>query len=207
MTRRNAGLLTALLLLAGGCGVAPYLGSGGSSSSANTAAMKAAQMDSDKLMAKTRLMQEVMNEPDLPAWHSQREKLTLALGDRVFDKDFNRVFDSLTVALASMEARVNNMERQSGYITANAPVLPPEREKALSREAMVDYCRQKGYDPAVLEKQGQYDTIDVEAMSGMMNRWARGMTISLVRQTPTQVKIRFDHLYYPRLVEEHCCPN
>jgi len=49
MTRRHAGLLTALLLLAGGCGVAPYLGSGGSSSSANTSAMKAAQMDSDKL--------------------------------------------------------------------------------------------------------------------------------------------------------------
>jgi hypothetical protein len=159
----------------------------------------------NRVMAKQQIMQEVMNNPDTPAWHEQREKLALAMGDRVFDKDFNRVFDSLTVAIASLGSRVQNMERQSGYIAASAPSLPPARQQALSHEGMQDYVRQKGYDPRILEKQGQYDTFDVESIAGMQGRYASGMTVSMVRQaaSQTKVKIRFDNIYYPRLVEEY----
>ncbi len=204
MTWRFLPLVCALPLIGGGCGGAPYLGSGGSSS----AAYKAAQMDTDKLMAKTRLMQEVMNEPDLPAWHSQREKLTLALGDRVFDKDFNRVFDSLTVALASMEARVNNMERQSGYITANAGLAAGTGEGAVPRS-----------DGGLLPPKGVRLRGAREAGAVRHDRCGShvGHDEPLgagdddlprpANPTQTKVKIRFDHLYYPRLVEEHCCPN
>jgi hypothetical protein len=161
--------------------------------------------DMNRVMAKQQIMQEVMNNPDTPAWHEQREKLAMAMGDRVFDKDFNRVFDSLTVAIATLGSRVQNMERQSGYIAASAPSLPPARQQALSHEGMQDYVRQKGYDPRILEKQGQFDTIDVESIAGMQGRYASGMTVSMVRQTATQtkVKIRFDNIYYPRLVEEY----
>jgi hypothetical protein len=161
--------------------------------------------DMNRVMAKQQIMQEVMNNPDTPAWHEQREKLALAMGDRVFDKDFNRVFDSLTVAIASLGSRVQNMERQSGYIAASAPSLPPARQQALSHEGMQDYVRQKGYDPRILEKQGQYDTFDVESIAGMQGRYASGMTVSMVRQaaSQTKVKIRFDNIYYPRLVEEY----
>jgi hypothetical protein len=65
--------------------------------------------------------------------------------------------------------------------------------------------RAKGYDPRLLEKQGQYDTFDVESLSGMQGRYVAGMTVSMVRQTvsQTKVKIRFDNIYYPRLVEEY----
>jgi hypothetical protein len=161
--------------------------------------------DMNRVMAKQQIMQDVMNNPDTPAWHEQREKLALAMGDRVFDKDFNRVFDSLTVAIASLGSRVQNMERQSGYIAASAPSLPPARQQALSHEGMQDYVRQKGYDPRILEKQGQYDTLDVESIAGMQGRYVSGMTVSMVRQTASQtkVKIRFDNIYYPRLVEEY----
>ena len=59
--------------------------------------------------------------------------------------------------------------------------------------------------PSVLERKGQFDTIDVESIAGMQGRYASGMTVSIVRQTPTQtkVKIRFDNVYYPRMVEEY----
>jgi hypothetical protein len=65
--------------------------------------------------------------------------------------------------------------------------------------------RAKGYDPRLLEKQGQYDTFDVESLSGMQGRYVAGMTVSMVRQaaSQTKVKIRFDNIYYPRLVEEY----
>jgi hypothetical protein len=161
--------------------------------------------DMNRIMAKQQIMQDLMANPDTPAWHEQREKLALAMGDRIFDKDFNRVFDSLTVAIATLGSRVQNMERQSGYIAASAPSLPPARQQALSHEGMQDYARQKGYDPRLLEKQGQYDTFDVESLSGMQGRYVAGMTVSMVRQTvsQTKVKIRFDNIYYPRLVEEY----
>jgi hypothetical protein len=161
--------------------------------------------DMNRIMAKQQIMQDLMANPDTPAWHEQREKLALAMGDRIFDKDFNRVFDSLTVAIATLGSRVQNMERQSGYIAASAPSLPPARQQALSHEGMQDYARQKGYDPRLLEKQGQYDTFDVESLSGMQGRYVAGMTVSMVRQaaSQTKVKIRFDNIYYPRLVEEY----
>jgi hypothetical protein len=202
--RARIGALVALgaaALGATGCG-AP-LGMGGLMGGGSAAPFEAPDMN--RVMAKQQIMQEVMNNPDTPAWHEQREKLALAMGDRVFDKDFNRVFDSLTVAIASLGSRVQNMERQSGYIAASAPSLPPARQQALSHEGMQDYVRQKGYDPRILEKQGQYDTFDVESIAGMQGRYASGMTVSMVRQaaSQTKVKIRFDNIYYPRLVEEY----
>src|SRR5918994_1388887 len=83
--------------------------------------------DMDRMQQKQELMQKMMGDPQVPAWYGQREKITLAMGDRVFDKDFDRVFDSLTIALGTLEANVNNMERQSGYITSAVPRLNPER--------------------------------------------------------------------------------
>lgn len=55
-----------------------------------------------------------------------------------------------------------------------------------------------------MEKQGPYDPMDADAGGEMMGRFARGMTISLVRQGPkqTKVKVRFDNVYYPRMIEE-----
>src|SRR3712207_2550874 len=87
--------------------------------------------DMDRMEKKQELMQKLMSDPQVPTWYDQREKVTMAMGDRVFDKEFDRVFDSLTIALASMEANVNNMERQSGYITSAVPRLNPTRAEQL----------------------------------------------------------------------------
>jgi hypothetical protein len=159
--------------------------------------------DTDTMMAKSQLMQEMMKNPDLPAWHDQRQQMALALGDRAFDKGFDRVFDSMTVALATLGCRVTNMERASGYISASLPELPPEQSQALHAEALRQYATTKGYPPSVLEKQGAYD-IDPD-FSGMMERMGgSGLTLSMVKQGPkqTKVKLRFDNVFYPRMVDE-----
>lgn len=153
--------------------------------------------DMDRMEKKQALMQELMSDPQLPAWHNEREKITQAMGDKIFDKDFERVFDSLTIALASMEANVNNMERQSGYITSAVPRLSPEKSEQLTQASMRAYASAKGYDPSLLDKKGPYE-IDIESMTSF-SRMNQAMTISLVKQSPTQtkVKIRFSNINYP----------
>ena len=157
----------------------------------------------NSMMARQQFSQEMMKNPDLPAWHAQREKMSLAVGDRVFDKGFDRVFDSMITTLATLGCRVNNMERISGYITASLPQLPPEQQEALRKEGLAQYAQAKGYPPSVLKKQGPYD-MDFD-FSGMMERGGgAGLTLSMVRQNArqTKVKLRFDGAYYPRQVEE-----
>lgn len=160
-------------------------------------------MDIDRMMRQNRLMMQLTKEPDVPAWHTQREQITQALGDRVFDKGFNRVFDSLTVALASTGMTVANMERQSGYIAAEGQLLPPGQAKQLRSEELIAWCRANGYDPSLLEQRGIYDT-DPDTGSGMMQRFGTTLTISLVKQSEkqTKVKLRFSGIYFPRTLEE-----
>lgn len=161
--------------------------------------------DRNVIMAKTQLMQDLMNNPDLPSWHEQRQKLTLAVGDRVFDKPFDSVFEGMVVALATLGSRVNNMDRSSGYITASIPDLGPERTQQLHQEALGEYAQAKGYPPSVLQRQGPYDNMDVTMGQNMMSRMGgSGLTLTMVRRSPTQtkVKLRFDNVYYPKTSQE-----
>jgi hypothetical protein len=159
--------------------------------------------DVDRTMEQSRLMQQLMKEPDVPVWYSQREQIAQGLGDRVFDKEFNRVFDSLTVALASMGMTVDNMERQSGYIVAHGEILRPERVKQIRSEELIAWCRAKGYDPSLLEHRGKFD-IDPDMGGSVMQRVGTTLTISIVKQSEkqTKVKLRFNGVYYPKTVEE-----
>lgn len=161
--------------------------------------------DRNTIMAKSQLMQDLMNNPDLPSWHEQRQKLTLAVGDRVFDKSFDQVFEGMIVALATLGSRVNNMDRTSGYITASIPDLGPDRTQALHHEALSEYAQVKGYPPSVLQKQGPYDNMDVTMGQNMMARMGgSGLTLTMVRQGPqqTKVKLRFDNVYFPKTSQE-----
>ena len=155
----------------------------------------------DVMMAKQQLMQDMMSNPDLPAWHDQREKMALSLGDRQFDKEFDRVFDSMITALASLGCRVQNMERVSGYITASIPELPPEQLQSLYKDGTRQYAVAKGYSADVVDRKTQFD-VDPNMMMG---RAMSGLTLSMVRQGPelTKVKLRFDNVYYPVLVEQY----
>src|SRR5688572_25866480 len=58
--------------------------------------------DQNRMMQQQDLMQKLMKDPQVPTWYNEREKITLAMGDRVFDKEFERVFDSMTIALATL---------------------------------------------------------------------------------------------------------
>ena len=83
------------------------------------------------------------------------KKIAQALGDRVFDKDFSRVFDSLMLAVSTMELKVSNIERVSGFITASGITLSPTESKAMRREAVNDWCRQNNFDPSILDQHFQ----------------------------------------------------
>ncbi|MEO5961104.1 MAG: hypothetical protein ABIZ49_04090 [Opitutaceae bacterium] len=162
--------------------------------------------DPETMMAKQKLMMELMNEPDLPAWHAQRERMAMAVGDRTFDKTFDVVFDGMTIALASMGARVNNIDRQSGYITAFLPDLGPELKAVLQKEALAEYAVAKGYPIKVTQKTGGMDDmIDASMGQNMMSRMGgSGLTLTMAKFSPTQtkVKLRFDNIYYPRMLQE-----
>ena len=203
MRTATAFVVTAGLALAAAC-VSPMGGLFGGRGG-QPGQQQAAQMpDENAMMAKSQLMQEMMKNPDLPAWHDQRQQMALALGDRTFDKGFDRIFDSMTVALATLGCRVTNMERTSGYITATLPELPPEQLQGLHDEALRQYATAKGYPPSVLQKQGPYD-IDPDMGAGMMERMGgSGLTLSMVKQGPrqTKVKLRFDNVFYPRMLNE-----
>lgn len=171
------------------------------------------------MLEKQRLMQDVMKNPDTAAWHDQRQKIVMAQGDRVIDKGFHRVFDSMTVALATLECKVQNMERASGYISASLPALPPDHRDNLRHEALRAYAASKGYSPGLLDRRarpapGQRaalagadfdDMFDIESTVGLMGQHLGGVTLSLVRQgeRQTKVKLRFDNVYYPREVQEY----
>ena len=157
-------------------------------------------------MARQKLLMALVNEPDLPEWHAQRENMALAIGDRSFDKPFDRVFDSMTVALSTLGSRVNNMERSSGYITASIPSLGPTQTASMHKAAIRQYATAKGYPASLLDRSADDRfQLDVEGSSSMMMRSMAGMTLSLVRQGKirTKVKLRFDNVYYPELVAEY----
>jgi hypothetical protein len=157
--------------------------------------------DVNALMAKQRLNADMMQQPDLPAWHDAREKMALAVGDRVFDKTFDRTFDSMIIALANLGCRVNNMERTSGYITASLPELQPEQRDALEKEAIAQYAQAKGYPASVLDNSSPFGNIN---FMPIMQRQGAGLTLTMIRQSSdrTKVKLRFDNVFYPRTVEE-----
>lgn len=159
--------------------------------------------DLDRMRSQSRLMQHLMKEPDIAEWYNQRERVVQAIGDRVFDKSFSRVFDSLTVAIASMGMTVDNMERESGYIVAHGQILPPAQNKQVRSEELTAWCVAKGYNPSLLERRGK-DYLDPDMASGMMGRFGTTLTVSLVKQSKnqTKVKLRFNGIYYPKKLED-----
>ena len=165
-----------------------------------------ADMNPEKMMStmneKMNFSQEMMKNPDLPAWHSQREQMAVEVGDRVFDKGFERTFESMITALATLGCRVNNIERNSGFITASLPQLPPAQQEALQTESRASYAQIKGYSPAVLQKAGPMG-FDMDFGSMMERGGGAGLTLSMVKQGPrqTKVKLRFDGVFYPRQID------
>ena len=162
------------------------------------------------LQQKMRISTGFQSNPDTDAWHGQRQKISLSTGDRVFDKDFGRVYDSLVLAVSTLELKVNNMERTSGYIQATGIVLPPAESKAMKRDAMRDWCMQKGFDPTILDKQPsnigmQTSSASMDNIGDAFSKQTRGVTFQLVKmgKDQTKVKVRFSDVYYPAEIEAY----
>ncbi len=197
--------MACLCLSLSGCGspyTVPY-GRGGDAATMRSASSMQSLMNlnPDDIFAQQKLMQEMQTDPDLPAWHDQREKMALAIGDRVFDKSFDRTFDSMIIALANLGCRVSNMERVSGYITSSLPELPPELSEQLKKQALSEYAQAKGYPPSVLNTNSPFN---VNIGGAMAERMTAGVTLTMSRQggEQTKVKLRFNNVYYPRTIEE-----
>jgi hypothetical protein len=159
--------------------------------------------DMTAMRQQQQLTNDLMSSPDLPAWHDERQKQTMAIGDREFDKSFEEVFDGMVIALATLGSRVTNMDRTSGYITGSIPDLGPERQQQLQTEALAEYAKMKGYPDSVLQKTG-YGMDPTTSQ----NMWARmggsGLTLTMVHQSAhrTKVKLRFDNVYFPKTAHE-----
>lgn len=168
--------------------------------------------DQDLMQQRMKITTKFQSNPDTDAWYEQRQKIGLATGDRVFDKDFARVFDSLVLAVSSLELKVNNMERESGIISASGITLPPTESKAMRREAVNDWCTQNGFDPSILTREfrtQQYQQMggmtDVGEMMAKYEKMMKGLTFQLIKMgdKQTKVKLRFSDVYYPAEVETY----
>lgn len=175
---------------------------------------KGQDMQSDEKIVQKRqeITTKFTQSPDTDTWNDQRKKLALASGDRVFDKDFGRVFDSLVVALGNLELTVKSMERTSGFISANGITLPPSEARQMSREAVNEWCNQNGYDSTILDKQlkteeirGMVTMLDSAGMMGKYEKAQKTLTFQLVKlgDNQTKVKLRFADVYYPGEVENY----
>lgn len=203
-------LLSALVILTGCAAIGPAI----SLAQAGHAMKKSSDINSDQdLIAKRQeITQKFTGNPDTDAWQEQRQQIGQAQGDRDFDKDFARVFDSLTLAVSTLELKVNNMVRESGYIAASGIALPPSQAKAMRPEIVREWCRINGYDASVLDK--DFKTKEVGRFGKMMNfsdmtgryeKTQRGLTFQLVKlgDSRTRVKLRFSEVYYPPELENY----
>ncbi|HOV33660.1 MAG TPA: hypothetical protein PLX23_09890 [Candidatus Hydrogenedens sp.] len=148
------------------------------------------------------IMNELSKNPDIPAWVEQREHIYQAMGDKIFDKDFDTVFNAAVTAFATLEVKVENMERISGYISGSGLPISSELYTKLSREGLVEYCKIKGFDTSLLEKKSKYE-MDLDT-GYSWGRYGTGITISLTKLGPSQTKMKilFNGVYYPNILEE-----
>ena len=168
--------------------------------------------DMELMQKRQSITTKFRNNPDTDGWYDQRQKIAQTLGDRVFDKDFSRVFDSLMLAVSTMELKVSNIERQSGFIAASGITLSPTEMKAMRREAVNDWCRQNNFDPSIFDQpfktssgKNMSDMIDFSGMMAQYEKIQKGLTFQLVKmgESQTKVKLRFSDVYYPGEVETY----
>ncbi len=166
----------------------------------------------DWIESRSRISLELVAHPDTDAWVERRAAITLALGDRTFEHDYQRTFDSLVVAVASLEVPVKNMERASGYINASGALLPPHQTAELWDAALVEWCALNSIDPVGLRSEGltghaaelaRSSPSMATALSSVLNQHPREITFQLVRlgDHQTKVKTRISGIRFPDELE------
>jgi hypothetical protein len=71
-------------------------------------------------------------------WGEENRRQNQALGERVYQRDFDLVFTACVTGLAHIGFSVKNMERQSGYLLTEGPDPVPLEEEKARAQGMVD---------------------------------------------------------------------
>ena len=202
------GSIVALSTLTGCVAVAV----GGVAYAVHAKKVKNLKSDSEVIAYRQKMSADFAADPDTEVWHDRRQKIALAVGDRVFDQDYARVFDSLVQAAASLELRLGNMERTSGYVSATGVGLAPSEAKAMRRAMVNEWCSLNNYEPAVFDRPLKTTEMTKTALlldfDGMMAKYEkaqRGLSFQLVKMgdKQTKVKLRFSEVYYPVEMETY----
>jgi len=81
------------------------------------------------IFPKTLIAWDAEKYNELCSTYSERNnRLHLSLGERVYDKSFNRVFDAIVIGLPDVGLTVKNMEKSSGYISGEGKYTMPLNE-------------------------------------------------------------------------------
>lgn len=145
--------------------------------------------------------------PDTDTWLQQRQQMAKAIGDRDYDANFSRTFDSLVLAVSSLEIPVKNMERQSGYLSAEGLKLPLAESEAMKNEALRQWADIRGFDSSCLDapiRSAEIRSYKVTPQSyallgGMGSTPQKTVTLQLIKlgEDRTRVKARVSNVYYP----------
>lgn len=170
------------------------------------------QSDMKTIQDRQRITTAFRSNPDTDGWYNARQQMANALGDRDYNVNFSRAFDSLMVAISSMEISVKNMERQSGYISAEGLSLTPSESKSIRQEMVRQWARENGFDPSSLDRplksshMANYgEMMDMNGMMSTYDKMLKSVTFQLVKleDDRTRVKARFANVYYPDEMEQY----
>lgn len=159
---------------------------------------------------KNRIWSAYFRNPDADAWYSERQQIVDAIGQRDYDNvSFDRVFDSVVLALGSLEVPVVNMERQSGYLLAEGLRLSPSESQQYRHERIRAWATVSGYDAQVLDVElktiGRGWGINYDVAENEFGKVQKTLTLQLVRLAPdrTRVKARFSNVLYPKELSDY----
>ncbi|MGD1018328.1 MAG: hypothetical protein ABSA12_03305 [Verrucomicrobiia bacterium] len=109
-------------------------------------------------------------------WGEQDARLNEALGERVYDKDFDAVFSAAVTGLSDIGLAVKNMERQSGYILAEGPTPLPKDQ----------------YESLVLKSCAEINKVSSQHWTPQLGNATKSVTITVLRlgDHKTKVKMR-----------------
>lgn len=173
-----------------------------------TASIRKYQEDQRIYNERQSILKAFLANPDTDAWQTQRQQIVQAVGDRDYNVNFSRAFDSLVVTVSSLEFPVKNMERQSGYISTEGLSLPPSEEKAMRKEMIMQWARENNYDPSCFEDSYQPTNsfaamFDVSENMLSAQRTSKTITFQLVKlgDDRTRVKARFSNVFFPTEIQ------
>lgn len=122
---------------------------------------EAARKAQEEAMIRQKQQQALMNQAikfaqeypsaNAQAWQTEVSKVNLASGEKIYEKGYDQIFDSVITALSNLGMKIDSTEKQSGIINATGNPLAMDLRKKLNYQKASDYAKIEGYDPVILE--------------------------------------------------------